>query len=304
MGSCRFAFPNRKTPNAPCPTSPSPIRLRPRQRCCTLLVAVILTSGAGACNRPEQDLQLVGTVERTLLELVAPVPERLLHVLVRPGQHVDAGDVLARLDPTIAAADVTTSVAVLAAARTIEVQARLNRDRARRLFARDIAARLDLEAAEAALDEAVARLQESEARLTVAHQRLENLTLVAPVAGIIDQTPFDAGERVPAGALLVLMLTDSPPWVRVWLPQTKIARVRIGDPVDIHVDARPALPGRLVFIAHEAEFTPHFALTERERTHLVFEARVEIEGASDLRPGTPASVTFPRRAPTGTEDVP
>jgi HlyD family secretion protein len=49
--------------------------------------------------------------------------------------------------------------------------------------------------------------------------------------------------------------------------------------------------GRLEDIAREPEFTPHYALTERERAHLVFETRIVIEDAPpELRPGVAADV--------------
>jgi HlyD family secretion protein len=51
------------------------------------------------------------------------------------------------------------------------------------------------------------------------------------------------------------------------------------------------LRGRVLDIAREPEFTPHYALTERDRVHLVYETRVEIEDApAGLRPGAPADV--------------
>jgi len=54
------------------------------------------------------------------------------------------------------------------------------------------------------------------------------------------------------------------------------------------------LPGRVLHVSHQAEYTPHYALTERERVHLVFETRIAIEGAPAwLRPGLPAQVWLP-----------
>ena len=49
--------------------------------------------------------------------------------------------------------------------------------------------------------------------------------------------------------------------------------------------------GRVLDVAREPEFTPHYALTERDRVHLVYETRVRIEDApASLRPGVPAQV--------------
>ena len=55
--------------------------------------------------------------------------------------------------------------------------------------------------------------------------------------------------------------------------------------------------GRLEYISRQPEFTPHYALTERESAHLVYESRIIlVESASDLRPGLPAEVRiqFPK----------
>ena len=51
------------------------------------------------------------------------------------------------------------------------------------------------------------------------------------------------------------------------------------------------LEGEVLDVAREPGFTPHYALTERERVHLVYETRVEITNAPpELRPGVPATV--------------
>jgi HlyD family secretion protein len=115
----------------------------------------------------------------------------------------------------------------------------------------------------------------------------------------VDQLPFERGERVPAGAVLAVVLSDEAPWVRVWIPETAVARVHAGTRARVRVDgvAGP-LRGRVLDVAREPEFTPHYALTERDRVHLVYETRVLVEdGPAELRPGVPAEVElFPEDA--------
>ena len=117
---------------------------------------------------------------------------------------------------------------------------------------------------------------------------------MAPGDGIVDQIPFDPGERVPAGGVVVVVLDGATPWVRVWLPETRVAQVRPGTPARIRVDGLGAsFAGSVLDVAREPEFTPHFALTERDRVHLVYETRVRLDGApAELRPGVPAEVTL------------
>jgi HlyD family secretion protein len=247
-----------------------------------------------ACGRPEEGLVLVGTVERTLLELVAPISESLDEVRAGRGGTVRRGDVVARLDPTLAEADVAHEEAALAAARTARVTAELDLARISRLHQSRIATQQDLERAQLARDEAGARLREAEARLSAARHRLEELVLTSPVDGIVDQIPFDPGERVPAGGVVAVVLDGAAPWVRVWVPERRLADVRPGTAARIRIDGvRGTLAGRVLDVAREPEFTPHFALTERDRVHLVYETRVGIDGApAELRPGLPAEVTL------------
>jgi HlyD family secretion protein len=249
---------------------------------------------AVACGRESDDLVLVGTVERTLVELVAPISETLRDVHVARGQTVARGEVLARLDPTLAEADVAHAEATLAGARTAQRMGEHELERLTRLHQARIASAQDLERAQLARDEAAARLREAEARLAAARKRLADLVVVSPVAGTVDQIPFDVGERVPAGGVVVVVLDAAAPWVRVWVPERAVARVGPGTSARVSVDGLgETLRGRVLDVAREPEFTPHFALTERDRVHLVYETRVHLEDApAILRPGVPAQVTL------------
>ena len=97
---------------------------------------------------------------------------------------------------------------------------------------------------------------------------------------------------MPAGAALAVVLADGEPWVRVWIPEPVRARVRIGTPARVELDGVGAtLRGSVREVSREPEFTPHYALTERDRVHLVYEARVTVHDAPvDLPTGLPARV--------------
>jgi HlyD family secretion protein len=255
-------------------------------------VAALLA--AAACRGTAGDPILLGTVERTLVELVAPVSETIREIPVTRGEPVTPGQVLVRLDPTLAEADVAAAEATLAGARTARLTADHDLERLRDLHRSRIVSAQDLEKAELNHDEAAARLREAEARLDAAVKRLGDQTLVSPVHGVVDQIPFDPGERVPAGGVVAVVLDDATPWVRVWVPEERVARVRVGAAARIRIDGlSEPLHGTVLDVAREAEFTPHFALTERDRAYLVYETRVGITDAPRaLRPGIPAEVTL------------
>jgi HlyD family secretion protein len=257
-----------------------------------LLVAFCLA--AAACADEEGPLRLAGTVERTLIEVGAPVSEVLAEVTVARGERVEAGRVLARLDPALADAELARSDAALAAARTGAAVAQLDLQRARNLRRRRVASQQDLDRAERAEAEARAQMGEAEATLTAARKRREDLVLSAPVAGVVDQLPFEVGERVPPGAVIAVLLADQDPWVRVWIPERRFAQLGPGAPAEVRIDGVDrVLRGSVLDVAREPAFTPHYALTEHDRVHLVYETRVRLHDApAGLRPGLPAEVEF------------
>ena len=259
---------------------------------CVVLGLALATVLAARCTDPTDDLLLVGTVERTLIEVAPPLSEQILEIPVERGQHVEVGDVLARLDALLAEADLAAARASVAGAQTQTEVALEEYRRVVRLHGSGVASQAQLDRARLARDEASALLRSAMARMAVAQKRLNDTTVVAPVAGTVDQLPFDPGERVAAGSVVAVLLADGKPWVRVWVPERAFARVRPGIPATIRIDGIPnVMQGHLLDLGREAAFTPHYALTERERMHLVYQGRVEIDDAPiELRPGAPAEV--------------
>lgn len=267
----------------------------------SLAAAVLL-----GCADDDGAIRLVGIVERTLIEVSAPVSETIVAVHVARGDPVKAGDALVHLDPILAEVEVTRADAALAAARSGVAVARHDRKRALELRAGRATSEQALERAELAHEEAVAREREARARLAAAQKRRNDVILTAPVDGVVDQLPFDLGERVPAGAVLAVLLADGAPWVRVWLPETSFVHVAPGTPAEVRIDGiEGPLRGRVLDVAREPEFTPHYALTERDRVHLVYETRVEIvDSPAELRPGVPADVVIGTASSGAPEEQP
>jgi HlyD family secretion protein len=249
-------------------------------------------AAGGGCAADDAEVVLVGTVERTLVELSAPISEVLVEVPVERGQRVTPGEVVARLDPVLAEAELAAAEAAGASGRSADLTAAQELRRVQGLRERGVASIQDLERAQLARDEAAARLREATALLAAARKRLADLTLRSPVSGVVDQLPFDTGERVPAGSVLAVVLEQGEPWVRVWIPERAFTSVVPGARAEVRIDGvRGPLGARVLDVAREPEFTPHYALTERERVNLVYETRIAVEDApDDLRPGVPAEV--------------
>ncbi|MGH8722334.1 MAG: HlyD family secretion protein, partial [Burkholderiales bacterium] len=203
-----------------------------------------------------------------------------------------------------------------AAARTAEVQAaeadseRTANDfaRMRILRAEGAASPQEFERAQSQAAAAAARLQAARGALresqaaraavagTIAIR--EQLTLVSPVRGIVLTRYAERGEAITAGMPVVSIGQVYAPWVRAFVGERFIARLRTGQDVRIRVHgyADTAFAGRIVEIAQRAEFTPRAALTERERADLVFPIRIALadSGADGrLKAGMPVDVDIP-----------
>lgn len=270
----------------------------PRTRRAVLGLAATLAVVAGSCGS-EKVFHLAGTVERTTLEVAAPISEVIVEIAVAPGEHVEEGQVLVRLDAEVAAAEARATEAALAAAQAALAEAEGEFGRVRTLRERRVASAKEFDRARRKRDEALARATEREARLTQATKRLNDLTIRSHAAGVVDQLPFEEGERVPAGGVAAVLQTEREPWVRIWVPARAVALITPQARAVVEIEGLGrSLEGRLEDVSREPEFTPHFALTERESAHLVYRARVVLTDApEDLRPGLPAQVelVLPKR---------
>jgi HlyD family secretion protein len=115
---------------------------------------------------------------------------------------------------------------------------------------------------------------------------------IAPVDGIIDSRLFELGERPSPGQAVMVMLSGTQVYARVYVPEQLRVHVKPGSDATLFVDGlAEAIPGRVRWVASEAAFTPYFALTERDRGHLTYLAKIDISEQRDRLPdGVPVEV--------------
>lgn len=252
-----------------------------------LITSACVSGGCGGA-----DLQLAGTVERRALELAAPISEVIVELPVPVGGSVEAGQIVVQLDTTVATAELAAAEAAHAASEATLREAEGVFQRQANLKRSGVATQQALDGARRGRDEALALQAERAARIAQAKKRLEDLTVRAFAPGVVDQLPYDVGERPPAGGVVGVVSADEKPWIRIWLPSRVVALANANTRATVRVEGLAQhLTGQVSDIAREAAFTPHYALTERESAHLVYEAKVVLDDAPDgLRPGLPAQV--------------
>lgn len=144
------------------------------------------------------------------------------------------------------------------------------------------------------LDQAQAQLARARAELEAAEIELGKLTLEAPTDGIADSRLFEPGERPAPGQPVMVLLAGSQAHARVYIPESERVAVRPGTRASVHVDGLDTpLEGTVRWVASEASFTPYFALTERDRGRLTYQAKIDLAGPEYRLPdGVPVEVEF------------
>ncbi len=140
-----------------------------------------------------------------------------------------------------------------------------------------------------------ARLQSVTAVLASEKKKLADLTIYATRDGILDNLPWNLGERVTAGSPVAIVLAGKAPFARIYVPEPYRVKIKVGDTLVVHVDGleRP-ISGRLRWIATESAFTPYYALNQEERSRLMYLAEVQLpDSEAHLPNGVPAQVELP-----------
>ena len=148
--------------------------------------------------------------------------------------------------------------------------------------------------------QARARTDQARAAVSLAEARLSYTELVSPLEGVVLSHHIEAGEYVAAGTPIVTVAELARPWVRAYVEQPDLGRIRHGEPVTVRVDSFPdrTFHGTVGFIASEAEFTPKSVQTTKERARLVFRIKVYVDNPQgELKPGMPADVFFTATKP-------
>jgi len=141
------------------------------------------------------------------------------------------------------------------------------------------------------IDQARANLEQAKQVLELAQTRLNYATLLSPLSGTILSENVQAGEFVSPGTPIVTVGELNRVYLRAYINETDLGRVKLGQQVKITSDTYPGktYEGRISFIAPQAEFTPKNIQTQKERVKLVYRIKVEVPNpALELKPGMPA----------------
>lgn len=297
--------------------------------------AVVLGALALTACRGEDLPDAYGNFEATEVVVAAQLGGPVTRFAIAEGAAVTQGAVTVTIDTTALVLDRLQMSAQRQAVlsrrgelaeqlRVLDVQreiAERSWQRTRRLHAQEAATASQLDQAERevrtlqAQIEAVKASQRSvgaeseavEARVAQARDRVSRATVVNPLSGTVLATYTREGEIVAPGQPLYKVAALDTLDLRAWISGAQLAAVKVGQVVQVHVDAGPdslmALPGTVTWIASQGEFTPTPVQTRDERADLVYAIKVRVPNRDGiLKIGMPADVRWSR--PAGGSDTP
>ena len=290
-----------------------------------LIVAAAVAAGAwwylqqGEAAGPE--LGGSGTIEGTTAEVTPRIAGRIVAIHADQGDRVERDAVLVELsheelDEQLAQvqAAVETADAMIAAARDQERLARTNlrHAQAETRRARDLQAsgslsrqtldaainvrdslRAQVAAAHSQVAAAEAQRAQAEAQGRFVERQIENATLTCPLDGIVLHRNLEVGENAFPGSSVLTVVDDRNLWVKIYVSEATLGRVRVGMPARVTVDtfADRIFEGTVTYVSPVAEFTPRNVQTREERVRLVFAVKVRVDGSGgELKAGMPADV--------------
>ena len=259
---------------------------------------------------PEGLIQANGRLEGDTVVISSEYPGRIASISVAEGDAVAAGDTLVQLvaeelEARVRQAEqgVIATVHELEAARAQNEQARRDAERFRDLHADGTATQREAEQAElarAVAEEkqtaAMAQLRRAEEMLVEVSAMRDDLTLTAPSNGVVTNRLHEPGAVVSAGAPILTVVDLDALFLKVYVPENQIGKLRRGLPARIYTDAFPEQPftATVRSIASRTEFTPKEVQTPDERVKLVYAVKLYLETNPEhrLTPGLPADAVI------------
>ena len=131
----------------------------------------------------------------------------------------------------------------------------------------------------------------TKAQIVLIDSQLSDTIAISPVSGVVLVKAADVGEVLAPGTSIVTVGDIDHPWLRAYVPENQLGRVKLGSKVKVTTDSYPGkiYDGRVSFISSEAEFTPKQIESAEERVKLVYRIKIDIDNPHrELKSNMPA----------------
>jgi HlyD family secretion protein len=164
-------------------------------------------------------------------------------------------------------------------------------ERARAAIRSSEANQLELKRREQEIGARTAEIERVRAQIALIDSQLADTVAVSPIGGLVLVKSADVGEVVAPGTTVLTVGDLDHPWLRGYIGERDLGRVKLGAKVKVTIDSFPGKIywGRISFISSEAEFTPKQIQTKEERVKLVYRIKIEVENPGrELKNNMPA----------------
>jgi HlyD family secretion protein len=253
-----------------------------------------------------------GSVEANTVTVSAQTSGKVLTKPFRKGDKIKQGDTLLVIERDLLDAKmneletgIAATLAEMDAARIDLANVRKNLDRIKLAYTAGSVPQKDMDNLTASYQSGDKRIAGLESKLQTLNAQKVTLaiqigytTITSPIGGYIQADPVEIGEIVMTGSALFEIVNLSDTWVEIYINETEIPFVHLGDSVDVYLDSDPQTPlkGTVSFISQKAEFTPKNVQTKKERVKQVFAVRVRVDNSTQrFKPGLPVDVYLKKR---------
>ena len=140
-----------------------------------------------------------------------------------------------------------------------------------------------------------AEIRQAQAQLAVIETQLADTEVISPIDGVVLVKSVEPGEVVAAGTTVVTIGDLDRPWLRAYVNETDLGKVKLGGEAKVTTDTFPGktYSGRVSFISSEAEFTPKQIQTQEERVKLVYRIKIDLANPNhELKSNMPADAVI------------
>jgi HlyD family secretion protein len=269
------------------------------------LALLLLFTG---CNSRKNAVS--GTIEVDEAHVGPRMAGRVDKIFAQEGDRLKDGQIIAQLEASelrarrdLAAAQIDTAIRDSDAAAAQLEFLRADAKRQKDLLARRVVSPNDAERADSAaktqeknVEAAQMRIIQARAQLADIEAQLKEMQVVAPAESVLEVLTVKVGDVLPPNGEVATLLLPQHLWVRVYVPETWLGKIKLGEQIHLRVDSFPGkdFPGVVEQINRQAEFTPRNVQTVEDRIKQVFGVKIRLPNDDDrLRAGMAADVYFP-----------
>jgi HlyD family secretion protein len=143
--------------------------------------------------------------------------------------------------------------------------------------------RLEVQRRKEDLSERRAEMDRAQQQVAITNTQINDTEVFSPVDGVVLVKAAEVGEVLAAGTTVVTIGDIQHPWLRAYIGEKDLGRVKIGSKAKVTSDSFPGKGywGRVSFISSEAEFTPKQIQTQEERVKLVYRIKIEVDNPNN-----------------------